>query len=229
MKSILLYHLYLVNNWKAVTTQLLAEVPHDTIIVNLSFDLRYSYEVLRAYWFLKKYKQVKKIFVTQNNAKYGEILGFEKFRQKVNYEGYDILTYMHGKGVTKPQDPHVADWREFMRYFIVDRFDLTQEAFEQGYGLYGVNLFQNPDNEPKYAFKHTDYIFRGNFVSLNLHLLKEAFLNTRVAPDYYSVEGFWGKLCPYEKAYSPHNSGVHHYKTLYPPEKYKEGINQNPG
>ena len=223
MKSILFYHIYLLNNWKAVTDQLLKNIPHDTIIVNVSYDLRYIYKLPLVYLYLRKNPKVKHIFFTANDAKYGEILGFDKMRKRINLDDYNILTYMHAKGVTRVNNQKVAQWRELLRYFIVDRFDLCIEAFQKGYALYGANLYQyKPEDGPRQRVAlHTDFWFRGNFASLNLDLLRDKFTQIEVKQNYFSVEGFWGQLCDADLVYCPHDSQVNHYETAYPENLYK--------
>jgi len=224
MKSILLLNIYIINNWKTVIQNLLRNVPHDDIIVNISFDLRYIYRVPFAIVFLKiNYPKIKKFYVTSNHAKYGEILGFNKMRLKYNYNKYNICTYMHSKGVTQPNHQGISDWNELMRYFLMDGFDYAVESFRSGYSLYGVNLLRvDEKNAGKYAFRHSDFIYRGNFVTLNLNNLRGKFTTIEVSEDYYSVEGFWGKLCSVEDAFCVHESGVSHYEELYPEWIYKK-------
>lgn len=219
MKNILLYHLYIVNNWKEISGELLLEVPHDDIYVNLSFDWRYLHTVFIAYFFFKKIKKVRRVFVTPNDARYGELLGFNKFRSRIDFTSYQILTYMHGKGVTRPGNTRIDDWRRLMRYFIIDRFPLCVKVFEEGYCLYGVNLsrFNGADTDRKHSYKYSDFWFRGNFVSVNLDLVRQKFVSQPIViEDYYSIEGFWGTLCSFDLAFCAHESNVSHYKENYP-------------
>jgi hypothetical protein len=61
-------------------------------------------------------------------------------------------------------------------------------------------------------------------VSVNLNLIRDKFLNTPVDLDYFGIEGFFGKLCSYEQAYSAHLSTKiiqSHYKEPYPESYYK--------
>lgn len=225
MKSVLFYHLYLLPPWKKVTKELFKNIPQDEVVVNLSFDLRYAFLLPFAYLYLKyKYKKVIRIFITENNAKYGEILGFEKFRRTIDLEPFSTLTYLHSKGVTKMNCKPVRDWRELMRYFVMDRFSDATVAFGEGFDLYGVNLFHKDEdlnNYGKYAFKHSSFIYRGNFVVVNLSRLKEKLKTEEIEWDYYSMEGFWGRLTRKEKAFCAHYSQISHYKKEYPENCYK--------
>jgi len=224
MKSVLLYNIYLLKSWKSISEELLNNVPQDDIYVHLSFDLRYSYRILLAYLFLLKYKKVRKIFVTPNDAAYGEALGFAKFKSQINFDQYNILTYIHSKGVSKPNNKFGKDWRAYMKYFVMDRFDLTLKAFTKGYGLYGCNLHvlteEQKANGRKYAYLYSDFWYAGTFVSANLDVIRDAFDKAKVEKEFYAVEGFWGKLCELKLAFCPHNTPYSLYENPYPRELY---------
>ena len=225
-QNILLYHLYVINNWKKVTEQLLSSIPHQGIVVNISFDLKYIYKLPWIWVWLKlRFPKISKVFFTFNNAAKGELLGFMKFKEYLNKHKSElgILTYIHSKGVSKPNSKSVADWRELMRYFILERWDLTEEAFRKGYKLYGCNLFHNPDSK-EYAFKHAPFIFRGNFVNVNYELLGNKIIKTDPGLDYYAIEGYWGKLCDVSDCYCCHESNIRHYEQEYPEHLYKEHL-----
>lgn len=221
-RSVLLYHLYLKNNWKEVTTQLLTDVPHTDIYIHVAYNGRRDFAMLpfTLLWLKRRFK-IKMIFISKNNPQYGECIGFEKFRKYINWEQYDIGTYIHSKGVTKPDSKPVADWRELMRYFVIERMDLCVKAFEERYALYGVNLFDGK-GRTDHAFAYAPYLYRGNFVSFNLRNIRAQFLETRLDFAYYGVEGFWGKLCGIDAAFNVFESGVAHYEQEFPEEFYKQ-------
>ncbi|MCP4521841.1 MAG: hypothetical protein GY827_09170 [Cytophagales bacterium] len=221
MKSIVFYNLYLKNTWRSVTKEILTNRPQDDLIINVSFDLRYIYKLPFVLFFLWKFAP-KKIFFSRNNAKYGETIGFNKFLKYCSLDSYNILTYIHSKGVTKPNREKENNWREFMKYFVMDRFDLTIKAFEEGFHLYGVNLrkYQGTDEERDHTSLYTDYWYRGTFVSVNLNELRQKILMTTVPNNFYGIEAFWGNLTPIDKAFSPFNSNISHYQAPFPKEKY---------
>lgn len=225
MRSLLLYNLYPVNNWKELTTYLLRKVPHTHIAINVSLNwidnLLYRNSILA---FLKNIPKVEYVFVSQNSKAVAEVVGFNKFRQEIDFKLYDLATYIHSKGVTKPENVYIREWVEFMRYFQIDKHELCIKAFKEGYGLYGVNFGRYTGGERLYANRISDFHYSGNFVSVNLSLLRDVFLYTPCDNDYYGVEGFWGKLCSYELAFNAHSSSPtisNHYKERYPEELYK--------
>jgi hypothetical protein len=225
MKSILLYNLYPKNNWQEVTLNLLRNIPHQTIAVNISLDWHDQvFNKKKIISFLQSIPKVDQVFIAKNIPAVAEGIGLENFRRQIDFTDFSLVTYMHSKGVTKPANICIKDWVELMRYFQIDRFDLCQQVFREGYGLYGVNLGKYTEGERYGPFRFSDFHYSGNFVSVNLASLRDVFLTTPVDADYYGVEGFWGKLCPYQQAYEAHVSSptiTNHYTERYPASLYK--------
>lgn len=223
MKSVLLYNLYLVNNWHQVTEELLSYIPQDDLYVNINFDWRYSFQIPKAILLLKKQKKLKKIFFSTNHASLGEVKGFENFRYKIDFSGYAIATYIHSKGVTKPNNKNVAAWRELMRYFVLEKFDETIKVFNEGYFLYGAILAQNiKDNILKNNNKlGVSHWYRGTFVSINLDKLRNEFLTKNISKNFYGIEAFFGSLCDFNKCFNAHSVNISLYENEYNPEYYK--------
>lgn len=224
-KSVLLYNLFPYYYWREVTDSLLSQVFHTDIIIHISIPKKKPLNAIKAYYYLKKRANVKKIYFSLNFKKKGESIGFEMFRKNVDFTKYTIATYMHSKGTShksKSAQP-IKDWTELLRYFVVERLDLAQLAFKKGYYLYGVNLLKKhlEDADGKPLFPESNFHYSGNFVTINLDRLREVFLKTKCRPHYYGVEVFWGRLCKMEKAYCAHQSNVYHYTDVYPPQNYK--------
>ncbi len=224
MKSVLLYNLYPVGNWKEITEVVLGNVPlHNDIYVNVSFDPSLL-GIIKKYqikFFLKRYSKVRKIFFSYNDPKLGEVIGFENLRNNIDFNHYSVLTYTHSKGVTKPENKNILDWVKMMTYFVVQRHDLCLKSFEKGYALYGAQLNKyNYDSPRRHTYKYCDFWFGGTFVSLDLRKLKREFLDTDCVRDYFGVEAFWGNLCDYDKAFSAHNTPFSLYDHPYPQKNY---------
>lgn len=223
--SVLFYNVYIKNNWREVTINLLKDVPHSDIYVNVTIDWFDLYKLVSSLLFFRKHPKVKKIFVTINSAKLAEVRGFVKLKERVSLEHYKALTYMHSKGVSKPGNANIKDWVELMRFFIVDRYDLTMEVFSKGFDLYGVNLGVYNVNSEKYGpYRFSSFHYSGNFVTINLNTLRETYDRTNVDMDYFGVEAFWGKLTSVEKAFNAHDSSLlisNHYNERYPSSFYR--------
>jgi hypothetical protein len=222
MSSILLYNLFPKSYWKELTTQLLSNVPHDSIIVNVTLDKwDWLFRKKTIEKFLRKNSKVSHVYFTRNNSLLGEVVGFENMRKKIDFSSVGIVTYMHSKGVTKPKNKNIRDWVELMRYFQIEKFDLCKEKFAEGYILYGVKLARYQGGERIKTYKHCDFWYGGTFVSCNLQLVRNKFLTTPCPQDYYGVEGFWGNLCTIESAFSAHEAPSL-YDQPYPEENYKK-------
>ena len=225
IRSILAYNLYPAGNWKNVTDIVLSDVPnHQEIIVNVSLDwnLRTIFKIITVYFYLKQYPKITKILFTKNNPELGEVPGFEKIRKKVNLDNYDILTYTHSKGVTKPNNSNIRDWVKMMRYFLIVRHDLCIKSFEGDFALYGAQLNNYRFERPrKHTYKFCDFWYGGTFVSVDLRKLKNQFVSTECIQNYFGVEAFWGNLCEFNRAFSVHNSPYSLYEYPYPESNYK--------
>tara|TARA_R110000850_G_scaffold20864_4_gene61814 strand:+ start:595 stop:1284 length:690 start_codon:yes stop_codon:yes gene_type:complete len=225
-KTILLYNLYPINNWKEITDRLIKKVPHDEVFIHVSLSLVqnifYKQKIRK---FLKTYNKVTLIIFSINESKIAEVKGFIKLRSVLFKKKVSVVTYIHSKGVTKPHNKNIQDWVELMRYFLIDRMDLCLDAFSKGYKLYGVNMGHYKEGEEKYGpSQFSSFHFSGNFVTVNLKLLNVEFFQTPLDEDYFGVEGFWGKLCNSKDVYCPHISGTNiknHYLEPYPDSFYK--------
>lgn len=224
-KAVLFLHVYLVNNWRAVSERLLRAAPHQTVIVHLCYDRSWPFTLFLARRFFKRFPNVREIVESVNNTASPEVAGFRKMLAKVSLSDYEVLTYMHAKGVTKPRNQNVRDWVELMRHFHTDRFDLIRDVFRQGYALYGVNLATYAKGAERYGpYQFSDFHYSGNFVSVNLEKLRNKLYSIPVDEGYFGLEGYWGKLTDVSGAYCAHISSLHiknHYSERYPPALYR--------
>ena len=220
MKEVLLFHVFPINNWKSVSQNLLSNVPHDDVYIHVSFHQHLTVTASEINSFFYSIKKVKHIYYSQN-SNHPEVDAFNTFKSNIDLTQYSLLTYMHAKGVTKPESQNIADWTELMRYFIMDRMSNCRKAFANGYLLYGVNKTREPKNKEGY-FKEVDYFYAGNFVSVKL--TPDVTMNIKSLPiimNYYGLEGFWGKLSPGKLAFNAFHSRINHYTSPFPASFYK--------
>ena len=225
IRSVLLYHLYPKGDWKNITKKLLSCVHHDDIFIHVNLDI--SDKLFSKNKILSRLKcipKVKKIFISGNDRKLGEVPGFQKLRNEIDFNQYDIATYIHSKGVTKSDNPNIKDWVELMRYYILERHDICIKAFGKGYALYGVRLSKFKGGKRINCYRFSDFWYAGNFVSVNLNMLRDEFLNTPVPQDYYGVEAFWGLLCDLDLAFNAHETPYSLHDHPYPPELYRDDL-----
>ena len=224
-RSVLLLNIFPRNAWKEIVYSLLQYVPHDDIAIHLTLPW-YKYPLIpfiKAY--IKKLTKIDYLYISLNQKKFGETKGFEKFRKNIAWEKYSSATYTHSKGSSRRRKntKAIRDWTEFMRYYNIERDDLAQKAFSDGYLLYGTNILTQdaPLRKCNDREFYAKYIFAGNFVTINISELRDKFLNTPIAHCYYGIEYFWGNLCDISKAYSPLNLDFNQYETELKPFHYK--------
>ncbi|HEY8933593.1 MAG TPA: FkbM family methyltransferase [Cyclobacteriaceae bacterium] len=214
MKKVLFFHIYPINHWRDVTRHLIGDIPHDDIFVHISLPFDSSIDKEAIDLFLSSFQKIKHVFYSVNSP-HPEVDAMDKFLEHVDLMQYSILTYMHSKGVTKPDSQNIKDWTELMRYFIVDKMSLCERVFKRGYLLYGVNKTRESNFE-------ADFFYAGNFVSLNLTPdTRKKIKSTPIERNYHGLEGFWGKLCKTSYAYNAFYSRIDHYTNPFPDSFYK--------
>jgi Glycosyltransferase family 10 (fucosyltransferase) C-term len=115
--------------------------------------------------------------------------------------------YMHGKGVSAPHcaNPHVADWRRLMQHFVCDQWRRCLDGLRH-HDACGVNWHAAPAPH-----------FSGNFWWATPRYLST--LPATVGPQPFDAEAWIGTNQPHIACL--HESGVNHYVTPYPPERYR--------
>ena len=54
------------------------------------------------------------------------------------------VLYIHLKGLSRPNDPTVRDWREFMDYANIERWEDCVDVLDQNYDTVGANFIEAP-------------------------------------------------------------------------------------
>lgn len=126
---------------------------------------------------------------------------------------FDYAWYFHTKGITHQARPgiweHVTDWRRYLEYFLIDRWEDAFAALTDGADLYGVNWQGPSEGQP--------YHFSGNFFAASA-----AYLRRLPAPEFTGrlSNEFWiGQSA--RRVVCPHRSGVNHYHQPYNEENYR--------
>ena len=128
--------------------------------------------------------------------------------------------YLHTKGVANLCGKHikdgyyfVEDWRKYMEYFNIERWEFCIKSLKSGYDCVGVNY-------KEYPWKH----FSGGFWWANSEYIRR---NERPI-DSYPPEGpnrFYdeGWICRSQHiAMNMHSSNVNHYEHPYPEYLYRK-------
>jgi len=123
MKSILLYNIYLLNHWKKITKELLNEIHQDDIYINISYDLRYIYKIPDAILFLRRYKKIKKIFLTSPQT-----AGYLLHQQLSTFIRFSAVRKL---GVLNTNLNYAMDiewWFKFLLKFGIDNIKMTNQT-----------------------------------------------------------------------------------------------------
>ena len=118
------------------------------------------------------------------------------------------ILYMHSKGISRTQSPlqeRIADWVEYMLYFLVDHHVTCRQLLDLGFDVVGVNLRKSPQPH-----------FSGNFwwtTPAHVQSLPE-----HIGPKYTDPE-FW--VSQHGALGSLWQSHKHHYHQRYPPVSYR--------
>lgn len=115
--------------------------------------------------------------------------------------------YLHTKGVTKPNDQHVVDWRKLMEYYLVDGWATCVRALQSGdWDAVGINyqdkVFRHYSGN--FWWANSDYIKSLDQIELDKRINAEAWIGTK--------NGRFKELF---------NSGVDHYMQPYPEILYR--------
>jgi len=134
----------------------------------------------------------------------------------------DYVLYFHAKGITK-YNQATQDWRRYMEYFNIERWQDCVTKLNEGYDCCGVMW---NSKTPQGNYPH----FSGTFwwaTSKYINTLQDTFLND---PNRYFRE-YWIGSNPNVKVYEFHNSGLNsfinlkakksHYQLSYPRVYYE--------
>jgi len=54
------------------------------------------------------------------------------------------VCYLHLKGLSRPGDQRVIDWRNFMEHYTIDKWEENIAKLDEGYDLVGTNIIEQP-------------------------------------------------------------------------------------
>lgn len=94
---------------------------------------------------MSEYSHVKFIH-TSNRTDLWEFPTLELVKRNCDAAGdeeFNVL-YFHLKGLSRRGDQNVTDWRHFMEYWMIDRWEDCVEKLENGYDLVGTNVIEQP-------------------------------------------------------------------------------------
>ena len=89
---------------------------------------------------------------------YGEFFTLEHLQSYCRKNPGDNVLYCHTKGLTSPRNESIRDWRLYMSYFCIDKW---QSANMDEYDTYGVDWVEKP--QPHYSGNF--WIARGDYIA----------------------------------------------------------------
>lgn len=156
----------------------------------------------------------------------------------LNNDGY--VFYFHNKGMSS-YSTHIPtglkDWRHYMQYFNIERWNDCVEKLDEGYDCCGVSWIKREDLAGNIPTEGKRYI--GNHFSGNFWWARCDYIRTLPDPlkveEYVHIPSLMDSFKTYRyafevwigdertKYYSFHQANVHHYYENYPRERYVNG------
>jgi hypothetical protein len=148
MNSIIYFHVATINNYQEVFNEIYSKIINsglNSIIDELNICIVGDGDL--------KIPHNTKVKVHRNSdIVNGEFFTLQKIEERFKQTDNDIkILYLHTKGVTTPENQCIIDWRKYMTYFNVIKYDQCLDALNS-YDCCGVDYSETPT-------KH----FSGNF------------------------------------------------------------------
>jgi len=196
------YHSYPVNDYIERFTRTYDKIVSSGLIdkINNIFVVTTTPDVQQ---FARDKVQLKHIYGTLENERH--TLNFLKWYCLEN-DGYSL--YLHSKGVTHGEDPHIQDWVDLMEYFCIEKYRTCLDFFNSGYNAVGCNY------QPLEVGKH----FSGNFWWAANGYLKT--LQDLLPGASARACEFWLGSGDNFRPICVHDSIINHYYTKYPKSLY---------
>jgi len=164
------YFIALLNNWELVVIEQLDKIFKSELFSKTDkFFIRIYYQDSKQLIKLKSLiTKNEKIIISETNINEYEF-GSLKILSNLSKNDDFYCYYFHSKGVTKQYNKSIIDniksWREYMEYFIIEKYNLCINELDLGWDAVGVKLRKTPNTK----FNH----FSGNF-----WWTKSKFINT---------------------------------------------------
>jgi hypothetical protein len=127
---------------------------------------------------IPRYGDKFKIVKTGLNDNSYERFTLNYMKDNIVEDGYYL--YLHSKGVTKPQNENIKDWRKCMEYFLIKRGNKCLQKLDEGYETVGIM------KHPWAPYPH----YSGNFWWANGKYLRKLFSEKQIPSDYTGPEMF---------------------------------------
>lgn len=193
------FHVYTVNNYMEMVEEILSPIYH----------LKNDIVICKAGNLPLEFQGVQVINHYSNNFEFDTL---NLLKQYCLSNPNEKVCYIHTKGITTPNNDCINDWRKYMSYFVINKYNNCLNLLDQ-YDTCGVDLVDTP-------VKH----YSGNFWWARADYINK-LQNVRDIPTVISERHkceFW--ICSGDgKHYSMNNSDINVYERhlhRYLPESY---------
>lgn len=195
------------------------------MVNNAEIFLHCNYDIANFDWLRLKVQSYSNIRLVSQDALPNEY-EIPTLRSLKNFCDNDtansVVLYLHHKGVTRPTDPCVTDWRALMLHFNVENWQQCVDKLTEGYDTVGVNWMSEseyPHYSGNFWWATSEYIKQLPVLSMPRDNDFRSQLNVNSADHRLDSEFWIGGSNPH--AYSFHNSTVNHYHNTYPAYMYR--------
>lgn len=162
MNNNIFWHICGINNWKQIVRDQIATIISSKLIsiIDNIYVTYLGQDINDIDWL----KQINKKIIIQNYNK--NILFYEKLCLDSLFEwsknNSSNVLYIHAKGVSRPNNHNVWNWRKMMEYFLIDKHEICIEKLNSGYDTVGCLLI-NAGTNLKIKDENHKYHYSGNF------------------------------------------------------------------
>jgi hypothetical protein len=139
-KSVIYFHIAAVGRYQEIFNEIYSQIVQSKLIDRIDFiNLCIVGDHNLVYEYHEKIKIHEDPYV--ETGEFFTLDLIKKFSEKIEEE-YNIL-YIHTKGVTTPDNPCIDDWRQYMTYFNINKYERCFNILDQ-YDSCGVDLVKEP-------------------------------------------------------------------------------------
>ena len=197
-------HIAAINNYRDIFKMLIHRI-RDSGLYNIVKEIRCG--ILNTGDYDKSIFEDPKIIVRgiSNDLSLYEKFTINMLQYDAKNEDFKVL-YLHTKGVTKPGNPYIQSWVDYLCYFNIYQHETCSNLLTV-YDTVGVNICKPPG--PCH--------YSGNFwwsKSNYINRLEPCTNKTYNAPEFWLCEKYIGKYaCLWQ-------SNINHYHSMYPIQEY---------
>lgn len=156
------WHIYGINHWKNIVNEQISSIINTNLIdkINNIYVTFIGNDKNDINWLLNIDKKIILDKFDTNPFHY-EKLCLHSLLEWSHHNNSNIL-YIHAKGVSRPKNKNVQNWRKMMEHFLIGNHQECIQKLNHGYDAIGC-LLTNNGNSAKIKNENHKYHFSGNF------------------------------------------------------------------